>query len=174
MFVSDWPCFWASLKWKFSQRKFCHCFQTKTNESKTNGAASSSGPVGRLGLKWEVGLVGGVRQARPVRLAARGHHLSPGPVPSLKSLKWSNPTGKLYFQLRSRINCELCSTHRRSSSTLGTTATIPGFRTEYFMSRKTILSYTNAIIAVRPQRSIETIASFDQWSGTIENHWKRW
>ena len=22
----------------------------------------------------------------------------------------------------------------------------------------------------RPQRSIETIASFDQWSGTIENH----
>ena len=26
----------------------------------------------------------------------------------------------------------------------------------------------------RPQRSIETIASFDLWSGTIENHWKRW
>ena len=26
----------------------------------------------------------------------------------------------------------------------------------------------------RPQRSIETIASFYQWSGTIENHWKRW
>ena len=27
---------------------------------------------------------------------------------------------------------------------------------------------------VRPQRSIKTIASFDQWSGTIKNHWKRW
>ena len=27
---------------------------------------------------------------------------------------------------------------------------------------------------LRPQRSIETIASFDQWSRTIENHWKRW
>ena len=26
----------------------------------------------------------------------------------------------------------------------------------------------------RPQRSIETIASFDQWSGTIKNHWKQW
>ena len=26
----------------------------------------------------------------------------------------------------------------------------------------------------RPRRSIETIASFDQWSGTIKNHWKRW
>ena len=25
-------------------------------------------------------------------------------------------------------------------------------------------------ISIRPQRSIETIASFDQWSGTIENH----
>ena len=54
----------------------------------------------------------------------------------------------LYFLLRGRNNCELCSTHRKSSSTLGTTAKIPGFRTEYFMSRKTILSYTNAIIAV--------------------------
>ena len=26
------------------------------------------------------------------------------------------------------------------------------------------------ILSIRPQRSIETIASFDQWSGTIENH----
>ena len=26
----------------------------------------------------------------------------------------------------------------------------------------------------RPQQSIETIASFDQWSGTFENHWKLW
>ena len=30
------------------------------------------------------------------------------------------------------------------------------------------------IIVIRPRRSIETIASFDQWYGTIENHWKRW
>ena len=29
-------------------------------------------------------------------------------------------------------------------------------------------------VTSRPQRSIETIASFDQWSGTIKNHWKRW
>ena len=47
-----------------------------------------------------------------------------------------------------RNNCELCSTHRRSSSTLGTTATIPGFTTESFMSRKTVLSYTNTIMAL--------------------------
>ena len=26
----------------------------------------------------------------------------------------------------------------------------------------------------RPQRSIETIPSFDQWSLTIENHWNQW
>ena len=26
------------------------------------------------------------------------------------------------------------------------------------------------LLICRPQRSIETIASFDQWSGTIENH----
>ena len=30
------------------------------------------------------------------------------------------------------------------------------------------------MVPVRPQRSIETIALFDQWSGTIENHWKQW
>ena len=48
-----------------------------------------------------------------------------------------------------RNNCELCSTHRRSSSTLGTTATIPGFKTEYFMSRKTVQSYINAIMVVK-------------------------
>ena len=28
----------------------------------------------------------------------------------------------------------------------------------------------SCILCSRPQRSIETIASFDQWSGTIENH----
>ena len=31
-----------------------------------------------------------------------------------------------------------------------------------------------AMIYIRPQRSIETIASFDQWSETIKNHQKRW
>ena len=29
-------------------------------------------------------------------------------------------------------------------------------------------------VGCRPRRSIKTIASFDQWSKTIENHWKRW
>ena len=28
----------------------------------------------------------------------------------------------------------------------------------------------SAYLATRPQRSIETIALFDQWSGTIKNH----
>ena len=100
-------CLWLTeplgfIKMEIQPKKVhTHCLQTKNNESKTNGLASSSGPVGRLGLQWEVGLVGGVRQSRWVRLAARGHHLSPGAVPSwAKSLKWSNPRGELYFQLR--------------------------------------------------------------------------
>ena len=29
-------------------------------------------------------------------------------------------------------------------------------------------------VIVRPERSIETIPSFDQWSLTIENHWNQW
>ena len=36
------------------------------------------------------------------------------------------------------------------------------------------LCHQSCFHSSRPQRSIETIASFDQWSGTIENHWKRW
>ena len=100
-------CLWLTQPLGFIKKEIqpkkvlSYYFQTKDNESKTNGAASSSGPVGRLGLQWEVGLVGGVRQSRRVRLAARGHHLSPGAVPSLnfktlkalKCLKWSNPWG---------------------------------------------------------------------------------
>ena len=33
-----------------------------------------------------------------------------------------------------------------------------------------IVRALHSFYASRPQRSIETIASFDQWSGTIENH----
>ena len=36
------------------------------------------------------------------------------------------------------------------------------------------LFYRLNLVLLRPRRSIETIASFDQWSKTIENHWKRW
>ena len=31
----------------------------------------------------------------------------------------------------------------------------------------------NLTVSIRPKRSIETIALFDQWSGTLENHRKR-
>ena len=41
---------------------------------------------------------------------------------------------------------------------------------EFKISFKGMSSYTEKIVYARPQRSIETIALFDQWSGTIENH----
>ena len=33
-----------------------------------------------------------------------------------------------------------------------------------------VLVVVIVVVVVRPQRSIKTIASFDQWSKTIENH----
>ena len=38
----------------------------------------------------------------------------------------------------------------------------------------TLILYKELSSTIRPQRSIETIASFDQWSETIKNHRKRW
>ena len=64
-----------------------------------------------------------------------------------------------------------------ANHTLTTLATLPKEWMVEFMIKPTSLNFKamstqscNILHMTRPQRPIETIASFDQWSGTIENH----